>query len=44
MEVVEVGRQGRPVVFDNEQEIITGPRVVQSSGNTFSVDVKASPP
>merc|ERR1712088_123603 len=42
MEVVEVGRQGEPIVFDNDQEIITAPQIVKSSKNSFSVDVKAS--
>ena len=42
MEVVEVGRQGEPIIFDNEQEIITADRVVKSNKNSFSVDVAAS--
>ena len=42
MEVVEVGRQGEPIVFDNDQEIITAPQIVKNSKNSFSVDVKAS--
>ena len=42
MEVVEVGRQGEPIVFDNEQEIITAPVVVKNNKNSFSVDVVAS--
>ena len=43
MEVVEVGRQGEPIVFDNNQEIITAPRIVKNpNSNSFSIDVKAS--
>ena len=42
MEVVEVGRQGEPIVFDNDQEIITAPQIVKNNKNSFSIDVKAS--
>ena len=42
MEVVEVGRQGEPIVFDNDQEIITAPKIVKNNKNSFSVDVVAS--
>merc|ERR1719382_948168 len=42
MEVVEVGRQGEPIVFDNDQEIITAPKIVKNNKNSFSIDVKAS--
>ena len=43
MEVVEVGRQGEPIVFDNSQEIITAPRIVKNpNSNSFSIDVKAT--
>ena len=35
MEVVEVGRQGEPIFFDNEQEIITAPVVVKNNKNSF---------
>jgi len=43
VEVVHPGRRGQPIVFDNDQEIITGPRIVKDpSTNSFSVDVKAS--